>query len=106
GHRPAEGHERVASLAVEGLEELLDVAVDAVGLQGLVVEGAARGAVALDDERAVVDSALGAEPLGQAAAPGTLLTGGLVARPWSLPDSRAWLFSTHSSRCLESNPTS
>ena len=46
-----------------------------------MVEGAARAAVALHHERAVVDAAFGAEPLGQTAPPRPLLTRGLVARP-------------------------
>src|SRR4051794_14703532 len=48
GHAPAEGDEAVVALAVEAVEVGGDLGGDGVGLGGLEVEDAARGAVAGD----------------------------------------------------------
>src|SRR5579864_4241580 len=80
-HGPPEGDEAVMALPVQAGEEGGHVGVDDLRLEALEVEDPARGAVTAHDERAVVDAALGAEAFGQAAAPGALLTGCLVARP-------------------------
>src|SRR6516225_7346270 len=80
GHGPAEGHEPVALV---GVEATVEVAVDPVGdldLGGEEVQAPGHAAVALQDEGAVVEPALAAEALGEAARPGPLLTGGLVVR--------------------------
>src|SRR3974390_1041755 len=79
GHGPTEGHEPVALV---GVEAAVEVTVDPVGdldLGGEEVEAAGHPAVALEDEGAIVEPALAAEALGEAARPRPLLTGGLVA---------------------------
>src|SRR5437763_3877185 len=78
GHAPAEGDEAVAAVAVELAEVDGHVGGDRLGLLSLEVEDAAGRAVAGDDERVVVDAALGAEALGQPPAPRSLLARELV----------------------------
>src|SRR4051812_48532361 len=79
GHGPTEGDERIALLRVDLGELGAHGAVDGGGLQALVVEDAREGAVASGGEGAVVVVAgVDAEALGEAAAPGPLLTRRLV----------------------------
>src|SRR3954467_9325478 len=83
GEGPAEGDERVAPLLVDRLEQAVEIRVQLLGLEALVVEGQ-RVAVALalhDEVALVVLAVLDAEALGQAAAPGPLLTRGHVVGP-------------------------
>src|SRR5690606_6960825 len=73
GRGPAERDQRIATLLVD-LREELRVALDLLGLERLVIEHLGVGAVAANDERALVVAArVDAEALGQATAPGPLL---------------------------------
>src|SRR6516162_7279093 len=79
GHRPPEGDEPIPLGGVELREVLLDAFGD-LHLGCHEVEAAGHGTVALEDECPVVQPALAAEPLGQAAGPGPLLARRLVSR--------------------------
>ena len=76
-HRPTEAHQTAARRGVDVREERQHRGSRG-GLRTREVEAAGFPAVSCHDEGPVVDLALGAEALGQATAPGTLLAGRLV----------------------------
>ena len=81
GHRPAKGDDHVAVGSVERSEEQGHVGADRFRLGRLEVEAGCRLPFAADDERTIVDPMLGAEALGEPAAPGAFLPRRLVVGP-------------------------